>query len=98
MTHDAYAIEDSNDKLDKTIAPNGPVADDDEVFNDNTKSKKVTPDRAVTKDKEVLDDNHHKQSYKMMSLFPRTRIKHSLSPLNLSLTTKFEDRKNITIK
>ncbi len=28
----------------------------------------------------------------------RTRIEHSASPCTLSLTTKFEDRKNLAIK
>ncbi len=42
------------------MTSNESVVDDEEVFKDDNKSKKVTPVRVMEDDKEVLDDNHDK--------------------------------------
>ncbi len=70
LNHDTDDIEDSNDRVDETVAPNEPVVDDKDVFNDDNKSKKVTPDRVMAEGKEVIDDNHLKakaSNYKLVA-------------------------------
>ncbi len=58
LTYHASDKEAFNDRDDKKVGPNEPVADNGEAFNNGNMSKNVTPDRLMAEGKEVLDDNH----------------------------------------